>query len=98
VKVLAAWLERGRRGRGQLGHGGLGQVAPVGDLPLVMGLDEHAGGETEQGVIVGEDADDVGAPLNLFVESFQGIRAPDLAPMRFGEVGERADLLAGVAQ
>jgi hypothetical protein len=49
-----------------------------------MGLDEDAGGEAEQGVVVGEDADDVGAPLDLFVESFSGIRAPDLAPMRFG--------------
>jgi len=39
-------------------------------LPFVVGLDEHAGGEAEQGVVVGEDADDVGAPLDFFVGSF----------------------------
>jgi hypothetical protein len=31
--------------RGELGHGFLGQVAAFGDLPLVVGLDEHAGGQ-----------------------------------------------------
>jgi hypothetical protein len=36
-----------------------------------VGLDEHAAGEPEQGLVVGEDADDVGAPLDLLVKAFQ---------------------------
>ena len=30
-------------------HRALGEVAPVGHLPFVVGLDEHAGGEPVQG-------------------------------------------------
>jgi hypothetical protein len=31
----------------ELGHGDLGQVA-AGDLPLVMGLDDHGGGQSQE--------------------------------------------------
>lgn len=35
-----------------------------------MGFDEHAGRQPEQGVGVREDPDDVGAPLEFLVDSF----------------------------
>ena len=69
----------------ELGHGGLREVAPFGDLPLVVGLDDHGGDQPVDGGVVGEDADDVGAPLDLAVEPLQGVRRPDLAPVRSGK-------------
>ena len=38
---------------------------PLGDLPLVVLLDDHGGEEPVDGGIVGEDADDVRAALHL---------------------------------
>jgi len=55
-------------GGGEQGHGLLGEVAPVGFLPLVVTLDQDAGREAHQRVGVGEDPDDVGAALDLTVE------------------------------
>ena len=40
---------------------GLGEVALVGDLPFVVGFDEHRAGQAQQGSWVREDADDIGA-------------------------------------
>jgi hypothetical protein len=37
------------------------QVAFVGDLPFVVGLDEDGAGQAQQRRRIGEDADDVGA-------------------------------------
>jgi len=34
----------------------------------------------------GEDADNVGAPADLFVQPFLRVVGPDLTPMRFGEL------------
>jgi hypothetical protein len=42
---------------------------------------------------IGEDPDDVGPPLNLSINRSSGLVLPTFAPMRLGEVGERADLL-----
>jgi hypothetical protein len=39
-----------------------GEVAAVGDLPFVVGLNQHGAGEAQQGVGVEEDTDDVCAP------------------------------------
>ena len=48
--------------------------------------------EADQRVAVGEDADDVGAASDLFVESFLGVVGPDLAPDLFGEGGKRQQI------
>jgi hypothetical protein len=52
-----------------------------------MCFDEDAGGQPEQGGVVGEDADYVGAPLDLPVEPLERVRnryerppAPGRAP------------------
>ena len=46
------------------GLGSFGEVAAVGHLRFVVGLDQDGAGEAEQGWRVGDDADDVGAPLD----------------------------------
>jgi hypothetical protein len=53
------------------GHGGFGEVAAVGDLPFVVDLDQDRAGQPQQGFGVGEDADDVGAALDLLVQPLQ---------------------------
>ena len=45
--------------------------------------------------IVREDADHLGAPLDLFVDALQQVGAPQLAPVAGWEVAERQDVLAG---
>ncbi len=73
----------------QLGHGLFGEVAALGDGPLVVRFDDHRGDEASDGCVVGEDADDVGAPFDLPVESLERVRRPDLAPVGLREVRER---------
>jgi len=58
----------GRWWCGEQGHGGFAEVAAVAGLPFVVGFDENGAGQTEEGVGVGEDTDDVGAAFDLFVQ------------------------------
>lgn len=51
-----------------MGHGSLGEVAALGELPLVVGLDQHTGREPEQGGGVGEDPDHIGPALEVGVD------------------------------
>jgi hypothetical protein len=44
-------------------------------------LDAEHPGEADQGAVVGEDADDVGAPADLLVEALERARAAQLAPL-----------------
>ena len=57
-----------------------------------MGLHQNRAGQDEQSGGVGEDADDVGAAFDLFVEPFQRIGRPDLLPVRNREIGEGGDV------
>ena len=70
---------------GELGHGRFGEVAAFGDLPFVVGLDQHGPGQAEQRGGVGEHTDDVGAALDLLVDPFQRVGRPDLLPVRDGK-------------
>ena len=63
----------GSRRWGELGHGFIGEVAALGDLPLVVGLDQHKGRKTQQGSGIGEDRHYVGSALNLFVHRSNGL-------------------------
>ena len=56
---------------------------------------EHAG-EPDQAVVVGEDADDVGAATDLAVEALERIRAAQLAPVIGRERVEGEDVVLGV--
>jgi hypothetical protein len=55
-----------------------GVVAEVAlaDEPFVVLLDDEAGGEPDQGFVVGEDADDVGAAADLAVDAFERVGIP----------------------
>jgi hypothetical protein len=55
---------------------------------------QHGPAEADECGAVGEDADDVGAPADLLVESFLGF-GPDLSPNLFEERGERQQIRAG---
>ena len=48
--------------------------------PFVVLFGQDGADEADQGVAVGEDPDDVGAPADLAVEPFLGLLRPDLAP------------------
>ena len=61
------------------------KVAAVGDLPFVVGLDEDRAGQSQQRLGIGEDADDIGTPLDLLVQPLQRVGRPDLLPMRHGK-------------
>jgi len=69
--MFAGGVAGGGCGWVQCGHGGFREVAAVGDLPLVVGFDEHTGGQAQQRLGVGEDADNVGAAADFAVEAFQ---------------------------
>ena len=76
--------------RGEERHGGFGEVAAFGDCHSSWVSSEDGADEAEDGGVVGEDADDVGAALDLFVDPLERVRRPDLAPVGVGEGGEGA--------
>ena len=47
---------------GEFGHRGVGHVA-AGGGPFFVLVGEHGADETDRGAVVGEDANDVGAPF-----------------------------------
>ncbi len=58
-----------------------------------------ASDEADDGGAGGEDPDDVGATSGFFVRSFLGVVGQDLmAPVGFGEPGERQDLSCGLVE
>ncbi len=46
--------------------------------------------------VVGEDADDTGAPFDLLVDPLQQVGAPDLAPVGLREVAEGQHVFPGL--
>ncbi len=50
-------------------------------LPLVVLFEEDGAEEPGDAGFVGEDANDVGAPLDLFVQPFDGIGRMDFGPV-----------------
>jgi hypothetical protein len=54
--------------------------------------------EADDGVVVGEHPDDVGAPLDLLVDPFERVGGPDLAPVRPGEGRVGGDVVLGVGE
>jgi hypothetical protein len=57
------------------------------DEPFVVRFDHDAGGESEQGAVVGEDADDVGAAADLAPARALVERSPDELSRVLGRVG-----------
>ena len=54
-----------------------GEVAAL-HQPLVVLLQEQRAGEPDDGLVVGEDPDDVGAAADLLVHALQRVRRADL--------------------
>ncbi len=63
-----------------------------------MLLREHGADETDQGLPVGEDPDDIGAAADLPVEAFLGVIGPDLTPGLLRKYGEREHVGPGGLQ
>ena len=59
--------------RVDLGHGAFGEVAAVGDLPLVVEVVEDGADEADDAGLVGEDADDASAAFDLSVDPLRGL-------------------------
>src|SRR5690606_10753745 len=58
-------------------------------------LNQHMPGQPQQRFRIRERADDIRAPLDLFVESFEWVRGPDLLPMLWRELGKREQVILG---
>jgi hypothetical protein len=75
--------------------GAFGQVAAFADLPLFVGFDPHRARQPQQGLGIGEDADDIRAPLDLLVQPLERVGAPDLLLVAEREAGEGGDVVGG---
>jgi hypothetical protein len=67
----------------------------VADEPFVVLFDDDAGGEPDQGAVVGEDADDVGAASDLAVDSFERVGRAQLRLVRDREGVEGEQVVLG---
>ena len=66
-------------------------------MTVVLFDAEHPG-QADQALVVGEDADDVGAAADLAVEALERVRGPELAPMPGRERVEGQDVALGVLE
>ena len=66
--------------------------------PFVVLFQQDSAYEAEDGGFVGEDPDDIGAPLDLAIEALDGIVRVDLGPVVFREGGVSEDILFGFIQ
>jgi peroxiredoxin len=56
-------------------------------------LDQHGANQADDGGVVGEDPDDVGAAFDLLVDPLQGVGGGDLGPVASGEGGVGGDVI-----
>ena len=79
-------------------HGDGFQCHVAGSLnsPLVVLLEQQCADQSDDGIVVGENADDLCTPLDLAVEPFDGVCAVKLCPVSLGKghVGEHVLLRA----
>src|SRR5271165_32094 len=79
----------------QGGHGFQGHVAGALDGPFVVLFEQDGADQPDDGVVVGEDADDVGPALDLAVESFETVVGVDLRPVLGGKAHVGEDVILG---
>jgi hypothetical protein len=70
---------------GQLGHGFDLHVAVL-QLPFVVLLEQHRPDQPDDRGFIGENANNVGAALDFFVEPFQRVCAVQFAAVLLGKV------------
>ena len=56
------------------------------DRPFIVLLEQDGADQAGDGVLIGEDADNFGAALDLTVQPFQRIGRVDLGPVVFGKL------------
>ncbi len=57
------------------------------DRPFVVLLQQDRSDEADDGVVVGEDSDDLGPSFDLAVEPFETVGGVDFGPVDLGEFG-----------
>jgi hypothetical protein len=64
------------------------------ELPLVILFEQDGADEPDDGLLIGKDADDIAAALDLFIEAFQDVGAMQLGSVlgRKGHVGQHVCL------
>ena len=67
------------------GDGFQGHVAGTLDGPFVILFEQQGADEADDGGLVGEDADDLAAPLDFPVQAFERVCAVDLGAMLGGK-------------
>ena len=72
----------------QLVHGDIGEIA-AGDLPFVVGFDDHRGGQAQKCRRVGEDLHDVGAALDFLVQPLDRVLASPIIAATLGKLPAR---------
>ena len=78
------WKRVGK-GRCKFGHG-LGLHVAMLKLPLVVEFEQHGIDEADDGLLIREDADDIGAALNLLVDALDRVRGVNFGAVLGGEV------------
>lgn len=89
--VVSSWALRSKQR-----HRLLLEVALLGNRQLLMALEHDRGDERQDGSVVREDPDCVGAPADLVVHPLERVRGPDRSPVALSEALEKVgDLLLG---
>ena len=83
---------------GEVSEGGLGQVAAFAVPPFLVLLQQDGSDQAGDAVPVGEDLHDVGAALDLTVETLDGVAGPDLGPVLLGEGRKRGQVRLGLGE
>ena len=78
------------------GHAVGGEHAAALQLPVLVLLQQHRPDQAGDRRVVGKNAHDPGAALDLLVHPLQQVGAPDLAPVVLGEVAESQHVLFGL--
>lgn len=64
--------------------------------PLVVLFEHHGTDESDNGLVIGEDTDDVGASLHLGIDPFQRVGTVNLGSVCLGEAHEGQHFMFGV--
>ena len=83
---------------GEVSEGGFGQLAAFAVLPLLVLFEQDGSDQAGDAVPVGEDLHDVGAALDLTVETLDGVVGPDLGPVLPGEGCKRGQIRFGLGE
>ena len=66
--------------------------------PFIILFQEQRADEPHDGLVVGEDANDIGAALDLAIEAFEWVGGVDFGPVRGGEVHVGEDVGFGLIE